>query len=116
MDQSDLVMNLVFSMENTFSDLSIEECRNVYRIFPSFRKLNLNQNIRDSFDKYSSEYVYDNLFDHVRTSSYLYLIGCQDSQAFIDDNKEFIEAILSKCDRKNIQDINTKRHKFLKFT
>lgn len=102
MERSELVIKIVFSLDSTFRDLSIDECRNILNIFPSFRYISLNANIRKSFHKYLCNYIYEKLFDHIKSTSYLVLSGYQNKQSYIDENISVIKKMIPSTSCCNI--------------
>ncbi len=49
MNQSDLVLDIVFDLHSTFTNLTIDECRNIFHIFPAYRYLYRSKNIKKLF-------------------------------------------------------------------
>lgn len=100
MEQSELVMDIVFSLDTTFTDLTKDECQNIFHIFPSYRYLHSNKNIQNAFNKYFTLYIYNELYNYLMNNYYeLY-----NSNMKMKMNSEKIQEIIDKIPNTEIKD------------
>jgi hypothetical protein len=105
MDQSDLVLDIVFNLDSAFTNLTIDECRNIFRIFPAYRYLFRSKNIKNAFNKYLTIHIYDELWKYLMNSYLRYYLRheCK-KEEYIEKNKENIENIIIKIPNEEIKD------------
>jgi len=104
MEHSDLVLRIVFDLDNTFCNLSFKECRNIFHIFPSYRYLKRNINICESFNKYLVIHMYTELCEYLMEKYVECYLGYESKEDFIDKHYVNIDFILRHITNDEIKD------------